>query len=204
MQRLLKVIVVEDDSALRTAFAENLRNDQLIQTAEAGTLAAGLALVQAERHVVLVVDLGLPDADGVTAVAALRKVAPGATLVVVTGDERLEEPAKAAGAHAVILKTSEDSYGEGLIRAVRTAVINRDLELVNAPAAGRLARVDAKLDTAKRLLPALVVAAGLIVGYMHDRSAAERMRAEGEARALAWWEGRTADSLSPAHESYIR
>lgn len=153
VNRPLKAVVVEDNETLCRMFAENLRADPLIRTVQAGTLQAGLELARAEPHPVLLVDLGLPDATGTDAVPALRRAAPGATLVVITGDPDLKDDALLAGAHAVIVKGTPESHGDGLVHAVRAAVINHELELMNAPANRRLERVGDTLEAAKKLLP---------------------------------------------------
>lgn len=185
MHRLLKTIVVEDNEILCRLFAENLRHDPQIQTDEAGSLEAALELAKGERHLVMLVDLGLPDAHGIEAIPALRQVVPGATLVVVTGDATLRESAMMAGAHAVIIKGSPESHGDELVAAVRAAVMNHDLELLNAPTSNRINRVGDKLDAVKKLLPAALVWLGMGIGYPYGRAdAAEQMRDENEARVM--------------------
>jgi two-component system cell cycle response regulator len=133
MQRLLKAIVVEDDPLLCRLFAETLEGDSRITTAQAHDLPEAVRLCRKEPQVLLLVDLSIPGAEGMQAVSALRKEAPGATVVVITGNSDSEAAALRAGAHAVIIKGSEDSHGAALIDAVRHAVLAHEVELMFAP-----------------------------------------------------------------------
>jgi two-component system cell cycle sensor histidine kinase/response regulator CckA len=77
----------------------------------------------AQREVdVIVLDLGLPDAQGVDAVRRARAAAPRAPLVVLTGqdDELLAAQALREGAQDYLVKGQIDS--RGLLRALRYAI----------------------------------------------------------------------------------
>lgn len=66
-----RVLVVEDDHALRDVLARGLRDEGLeVVTAATGT--AALRAAAAEQFDALVLDVGLPDADGRDVCAALR------------------------------------------------------------------------------------------------------------------------------------
>lgn len=188
MHRPLKAIVIEDDPTLCRMFAEVLSSDPGIDSDQARTLAEGLVLCQAEKHLVLLVDLGLPDAHGTEAVPVLRKTVPGATLVVVTGSADLTDDALEAGAHAVIVKGSPESHGAGLVRTVRQAVINHENELLFVGAARALDRQGGRLEAAKKLLSALIVA-GALTAWAHaeyERGvAAAELRGRNAGLALA-------------------
>lgn len=147
MHRLLKVFVVEDDPVLCPLYAEMLRNDPGIATAEAHDLPEAIDLCRRERQVVLLVDLGLPSAKDMEAVTELRKEAPGATLVVITGNVDAEKPARKAGAHGVIIKGSPESIGDGLIKTIRDAVVRHDVELLLAPAVAVQEKISERIST---------------------------------------------------------
>ncbi|HZT91382.1 MAG TPA: response regulator transcription factor [Gaiellaceae bacterium] len=71
MSAAAKVLVVEDDVDLRDVLLRGLREEGF-ETSGAGTGAELLARIGAEEPHVLVVDIGLPDADGRDVCQALR------------------------------------------------------------------------------------------------------------------------------------
>jgi DNA-binding NarL/FixJ family response regulator len=133
MHRLLNVMVVEDDPTLRHLFAESLRDDPDINTHEMGTIEEAARASLAERQFVVLLDPGLSDSSGLEGLFILHQTAPGAVVVFITGSDELIQPAKDAGADAVIIKGSPESVGAGLIKAVRNAVIARDHKRQFAP-----------------------------------------------------------------------
>src|SRR3984957_7276665 len=78
---------------------------------------------------IVLLDLGLPDAQGLGAVRRARAAAPGIALVVLTGlhDESLAAPAIQEGAQDYLVK---ESYGSprGLLRTLRHAVERKAME----------------------------------------------------------------------------
>ncbi|MDB5867610.1 MAG: hypothetical protein JWO70_5416 [Betaproteobacteria bacterium] len=88
----------------------------------------------AERHLaqhatdIIVLDLGLPDAQGLEAVQRGRAAAPRTPLVVLTGldDESLAELALQAGAQEHLIKDQIDA--RALLRALRYAVERKTME----------------------------------------------------------------------------
>jgi diguanylate cyclase (GGDEF)-like protein/PAS domain S-box-containing protein len=83
----------------------------------------------AERVVdIILLDLGLPDAEGVTAVRRVRAAAPRVPLVVLTGrdDEALAALALQEGAQDYLIKGQIDS--RGLLRALRYAIERKTME----------------------------------------------------------------------------
>jgi two-component system cell cycle sensor histidine kinase/response regulator CckA len=83
----------------------------------------------AQREVdVIVLDLGLPDAQGVDAVRRARAAAPRAPLVVLTGqdDELLAAQALREGAQDYLVKGQIDS--RGLLRALRYAIERKAMD----------------------------------------------------------------------------
>lgn len=93
-----------------------------------GTLGDALErLVGAEYDVVLL-DLELPDADGIHGVRSLRTAEPGVPIIVLTGtsDEELALLALRAGAQDYLIKGSVDAAL--LRRAIRYAIERRSAE----------------------------------------------------------------------------
>jgi diguanylate cyclase (GGDEF)-like protein/PAS domain S-box-containing protein len=96
------------------------------------------SMAEAERYLsghavdIILLDLGLPDAQGVAAVRRAHAAAPRTPLVVLTGldDESLAAQALQEGAQDYIVKSQIDTYGttRGLLRSLRYAVGRKTLE----------------------------------------------------------------------------
>ncbi|WP_170207559.1 LuxR C-terminal-related transcriptional regulator [Luteibacter pinisoli] len=106
-----------------------------------------------------VLDLGLPDTDGVAVIAALRRLSPACRVVVLTtygGDGRARR-ALNAGAQGYLLKTSVAS---NLIGAVRT--VHQGRQYMSASVARQLAAFpDDETLTERELAVLRAVAEGL-------------------------------------------
>ena len=118
----MKLLLVDDHALLRDGLAlmmaQEFRELQLLQ---AGTLAEAHAALQANPDVRLVLlDLGLPDGDGIEALPGLREAAPGAMLVALSADEKRETvlAAIAAGAAGYIPKTAQSGAMMAALRFV--------------------------------------------------------------------------------------
>lgn len=124
------LLVIEDNPGdarvLREMFEEGVsRTSTMIQV---GSMA------DAERHLaghsvdVILLDLGLPDAQGLVAVERAHAAAPHIPLVILTGldDERIATQALHIGAQDYLLKGQIDA--RGLSRALRYAVERSALE----------------------------------------------------------------------------
>jgi two-component system, OmpR family, KDP operon response regulator KdpE len=75
------VLIIEDEPHIRRVVRAALEDDAT-SILEAGTAAAGVALVGAERPDVIVLDLGLPDADGESVCRSLRERTPAPIVVL--------------------------------------------------------------------------------------------------------------------------
>ncbi len=116
----VRVFLVDDHEVVRRGVAEVLEEDPGISvTGEAGTVAEALARVPAVRPDVVVVDMRLPDGDGVELCRLLRARVPGIRCLVLTSfaDEAAQEAAVRAGAGGYLLKQVR---GPALVSAVRT------------------------------------------------------------------------------------
>lgn len=85
---------------------------------EAGTAAAALALCARERPDVLLLDIRLPDGDGIEVCRQLRQREAATRVIMLTsvGDGRAVDAAIRDGAHGYLLKEVND---RGLVEAVR-------------------------------------------------------------------------------------
>ncbi len=77
------MLLVEDDSATAKAMSQILRR-MGHEVDHVGTVAEGIVR-SASRHDVVILDLMLPDGDGIDVLAAIRAANPSTRVVVTTG-----------------------------------------------------------------------------------------------------------------------
>ncbi|MBX5492997.1 MAG: response regulator transcription factor [Chloroflexi bacterium] len=115
-------VVMIDDAVLMTQVVSGLLQDEegieVVGTASTGE--AGIALVRREHPDVLLLDLDLPDLDGIQVAARLRRDAPEVRIVVLTGYDMpwAWDQLDAIGVHGYVLKHSPI---ELLVAAIREA-----------------------------------------------------------------------------------
>jgi len=128
---LTRILLVEDNS-LDVRLLREMLNEQTLYKfalAEVGFMS------EAERHLatnavdVIVLDLGLPDAQGTEAVRRARAAAPGTPLVVLTGcdDESIADMALQEGAQDFLVKGTIEA--PELVRAIRYATQRMKTEI---------------------------------------------------------------------------
>jgi DNA-binding NarL/FixJ family response regulator len=100
------VLVVDDDARFRALAARLLTARNMIVVGQAATARDAVDVVGALRPDAVVVDVGLPDGDGVTLAGQLAAL-PWAPRVVITSSDRdatTQEAARAVGAVAFVAK----------------------------------------------------------------------------------------------------
>lgn len=117
------VVVVDDDPAIRKALARLLRSASL-EVEVFGSAGDLLARNGSLRPACLVLDVHLPDVDGISLLRQLVTATPGLSVVMITGDQdpELRQRALQAGAVAVLGKPFDE---ERLLDEVRRALANR-------------------------------------------------------------------------------
>jgi two-component system KDP operon response regulator KdpE len=116
------VLVIEDEPPIRRLLRNTL-GVQNYQVLEAGDARKGLALVASARPDIVILDLGLPDMDGLDVIKALRKVS---AVPIVVLSSRDDEKAKVAA-----LDLGADDYvtkpfgAEELVARLRAALRHR-------------------------------------------------------------------------------
>jgi len=80
-----RILLVDDDQALREALAEQLSVYDEFETAEAPTGAKGLEVAKDDRADLILLDVGLPDADGREVCRLMRKAGVKAPIIMLTG-----------------------------------------------------------------------------------------------------------------------
>jgi DNA-binding NarL/FixJ family response regulator len=132
----LRVLTVDDDPAVRAAFGAALAASPDMQAVGmAADLAEGTRLLRATRPDALLVDLGLPDGDGISLIREAARTLPDCDVLVVTvfGDERHVLAAIEAGATGYLLKDAAPTEIVEQLRVLRSggspisAVIARQL-----------------------------------------------------------------------------
>jgi DNA-binding response OmpR family regulator len=68
-----KILIVDDDAALRQSLAEQLEQDDEFVAVECDTAAQALEVVEKERFDAVLLDIGLPDMDGRELCGVLRR-----------------------------------------------------------------------------------------------------------------------------------
>ncbi len=119
----MRVLVVDDEPAILRFLRAGL-GSQGYGVVEARTAAEALAAVRRRAAELVVLDLGLPDRDGLELIPALRAADPGLPIIVLSsrGDERAKVAALDGGADDYITKP----FGmEELLARIRTAARHR-------------------------------------------------------------------------------
>ena len=123
----VRLLLVEDDDG-DALLVEELLIDSGEQFACTRVTSIGSASHQAASNDCALVDLGLPDAQGIEAITRLREHAPDLAIVVLTGLDDRERgiAAVAAGAQDYLVKGQVDGFG--LAKALRYAIERRRAE----------------------------------------------------------------------------
>lgn len=130
----VSILAVEDDPGdfgLIRAYARLAKlgsSGNKESVAWARTLAEGIAAAGSNKPDVVLLDLSLPDSDGLATVEAMRAALPDAPIVVLTGsdDNALSDAALQVGAQDYLVKGQFDH--DALGRAVRHALARHALE----------------------------------------------------------------------------
>jgi two-component system NarL family response regulator len=157
----IRILVVDDHLIVRVGLRTILAEEPDMEVvAEAADGAGALAAYQAHRPDVTLLDLRLPDVGGAELITRIRKLDPGARILVLTSYDADEDIYRAvqAGARGYLLKgTQPDGVLEAAIRAVHAG--GRHL---TAQAAERLAdRLSTPSLTPREIAVLELVAKGL-------------------------------------------
>jgi len=79
-----RILLVDDDEALRKTLAEQLSQNGEFECLEAGSGAAALEIARAEKFDAVLLDVGLPDADGREVCQQLRRAHVSVPIIMVT------------------------------------------------------------------------------------------------------------------------
>jgi len=125
--RQIRVFLMDDHEIVRRGVCDMLESEpDITVVGEAGTAASALARIPALAPDVAVLDVRLPDGDGVSVCRDIRSAVPGVACLMLTSftdDEALFD-AIMAGAAGYVLKQIR---GSDLVGAVRTVASGRSL-----------------------------------------------------------------------------
>src|SRR5246127_1470673 len=125
--RQISVFLLDDHEVVRRGVRDLLEAEPDIQVVgEAGTASSALARIPALRPDVAVLDVRLPDGDGVTVCRDIRSTMPEVACLMLTsfGDDEALFDAIMAGAAGCVLKQIR---GTDLVGAVRTVASGQSL-----------------------------------------------------------------------------
>src|SRR4051812_6465440 len=156
----IRVITTDDHPVVRAGITAMLASEPDIDVVgEASNGAEAIALFEAQRPDVVLMDLQMPKVDGVSATRSIRAIDPDARVIALTtyeGDADIHR-ALSAGACAYLIK---DAMIEQLIVAIRSAAAGR--RVIPPPVASKLAEFVPREDPTPRELEVLsYVAKGL-------------------------------------------
>jgi DNA-binding NarL/FixJ family response regulator len=121
-KKMIRVLIVDDQPAVRRGLKMRLTLELDVEVVgEAGDGAEAVSLAESLQPDVVLMDIRMPDMDGVSATAALRNVAPGSAVVILSlyDDGATKVRAKEAGAAAFVAKyRMEEASLLGVIRQV--------------------------------------------------------------------------------------
>jgi diguanylate cyclase (GGDEF)-like protein/PAS domain S-box-containing protein len=131
IKKLLKLLLLVEDNPGDARLLREMLNESSTHRTE---MKQAASMSEAERHLakelfdIVLLDLGLPDAQGLEAVRRARAVAPHVPLVVLTGldDETLATRALQEGAQDYLIKGQIET--RGLLRALRYAIERKTME----------------------------------------------------------------------------
>lgn len=167
----LTVMIVDDHEVVRRGIAEVIdRTEGLSVTAEAGSVAEATRRLPLTTPDVLLVDLQLPDGNGIDIIHAARELSPDSLAVVLTSfdDDDAVAAALDAGARAFVLKSVRGTEIAQVVKSVaegRTLLDQRTM----------LRRKGVKSDPTEKLTKSELRILDLIGDGLSNREIAEQL-----------------------------
>lgn len=122
MSDAMRILIADDHAILRSGLRLLIENQpQMEVVGEAGTGVEALAQARQLRPDLILLDLNMPEMDGLAAIPKLRKEAPASKILILTMHDDASHLRQAldAGASGYVLKKAVDQELIMAIRAVR-------------------------------------------------------------------------------------
>jgi two-component system, NarL family, response regulator DesR len=190
----IRVLLADDEHLIRGALAALLAlEEDLMIVAEAASGPEAVAMAHAHKPDVAVLDLQMPEADGVKVATQLRDELPACTTMIVTSHARPGHLKRAltAGVRGFVPKTASAQQLAEIIRAVHNGVRYVDPELaadaISAGDSPLTAREAELLDLAADGAPVAEIAerASLTAGTVRNYLSAATAKLGAENRHAA-------------------
>lgn len=156
----IRVLIIDDHPVVRLGLKTMLESEErIVVTGAVGSAKEGMAEVERSRPDVVLLDLRMPEMEGVEAIAELRHIDQNIRVLVLTNYEEDEYIFRAiqAGAMGYLLKNTPQ---EEIIRAVD--MVNNNERCISPAIARRLTEAIAREELTQRELEVLsLVAEGL-------------------------------------------
>lgn len=94
MKHCQRILILDDEEALRAIIAQRLKRKGY-EILEAGTLGEGLSLLQENLIDAVLLDIKLPDGDGLTLLPNIKQLQPELQVVMLTGNGTIESAIEA-------------------------------------------------------------------------------------------------------------
>lgn len=107
-----KIAIVDDHSIIRSGLRAILKlHEEFDVVAEAGSAAEAIVFVKKTTPDIVLMDVSLPDGDGITVSRQILELLPGARIIMISGlsDEKTVNQAIQAGASGYMLKSNASS-----------------------------------------------------------------------------------------------
>lgn len=134
----IRVVLVDDHALVRQGFRRILEDeDDILVVGEAGDGAETLNVVRSQQPTVVVLDMSMPEMNGLQVTREILKQFPGTRILILSmySDEQYVRNAIDAGAHGYILKGSN---GPDMVKAVRAVAAGQ--QYVSPELSGALIR----------------------------------------------------------------
>lgn len=119
--QVINVVIVEDYKLTRVGLRSTLNEFENIQVVgEAEDAASGLEVIKNKKPAVVLMDLGLPEMNGIEATQKVKEISPETKVIILTSHDREEEvlAALGSGASAYCLKDIDPNTLASVIRNV--------------------------------------------------------------------------------------
>ena len=118
--KTISVVIVEDYKLTRVGLRSTINEFENIRVVgEAEDAVSGLEVIKKMQPTVILMDLGLPEMNGIEATQKVREIAPDSKVIILTSHDRDEEvlAALGSGASAYCLKDIEPKALSDVIKS---------------------------------------------------------------------------------------